>query len=275
MQIVRHLQKHTKSYEKSGPEKKLVHSLFYGLVGMTFFLIIWVVVGYFVFRRPGYEQFSGFMPLPAVNALFGLLFEKEFWVSVVASLRRIGVGILIAFLFGLPTGLLIGFYWKLRMITNTPFQFIRMISPLSWMPIALLLFNEFESAIYFLITMATVWPIIMNTSFGVSRVNPHWIKMALNQGATNRQLILHIVLPASIPYILTSLRLALGVAWIVLVPVEFLGISSGLGYIINDARDTLEYDRLMAVVLAIGIVGFLLDATIRQIRQLFRWTWVS
>ena len=68
---------------------------------------------------------------------------------------------------------------------------------------------------------------------------------------------------------------ALGVAWIVLVPVEFLGISSGLGYIINDARDTMEYDRLMAIVLAIGLIGFLLDGTIQLLQKLFRWNWVS
>lgn len=148
-----------------------------------------------------------------------------------------------------------------------------MVSPLSWMPIALLIFASFEGAIYFLITMATIWPIMINTSLGVMHVNPSWIMMARNQGANDRQLITKIVIPAAIPYILTSLRLALGVAWIVLVPAEFLGVSSGLGYLINDARDTMEYDRLMAIVIAIGILGFVLDGSIQLMRKSLNWTW--
>lgn len=245
------------------------------LVGMGLFFLLWAVGGYFLFNRPRFSQFSGFLPRATLKALALLLVSQEFWPSVLASLRRIGVGIGTAFIIGLPIGLLIGYFKTLRTISYTPVQFVRMISPLSWMPIALLIFATFESAIYFLITMATIWPIIMNSSLGVSRVNPQWIKMAKNQGASDRQVLYHIILPASIPYILTSLRLALGVAWIVLVPVEFLGVSSGLGYIINDARDTMEYDRLMAIVLAIGVIGFFLDGSIQLTQKLFRWNWIN
>jgi len=243
--------------------------------GILVFLLAWTVAGHFIFIRPQFSQFSGFLPGATLRALVLLLVGHEFWPSVLASLRRIGIGIGTAFIIGLPFGLLIGYYSKLRITTYTPIQFIRMISPLSWMPIALLIFTTFESTIYFLITMATIWPIILNSSLGVSRVNPQWVKMAKNQGATDSQVLLRIILPASIPYILTSLRLALGVAWIVLVPVEFLGISSGLGYIINDARDTMEYDRLMAIVLAIGLIGFILDGSIQLTQKLFRWNWVN
>lgn len=243
--------------------------------GILAFFMVWVIGGHVIFIRPQFSQFSGFLPLATMKALLRLLVDPAFWPSVGASLRRIGVGIGMALLIGLPSGLLIGYYAKLRITTYIPIQFIRMISPLSWMPIALLIFATFESAIYFLITMATIWPIILNSSLGVSRVNQEWIKMAKIQGATDRQILLHIIIPASIPYILTSLRLALGVAWIVLVPVEFLGISSGLGYIINDARDTMEYDRLMATVLAIGAIGFILDGTIQLTQRLCRWNWIN
>lgn len=272
--IKKYLFKHSRKVEVV-QGKKLIHSVGYGIFGTVIFIILWAIVGFLVFSRPGYEQFSGFLPLPTIKALYLLLFDMDFWHSVYASLRRVVVGISIAFLFGLPFGLLIGFYGRLKLITNPPVQFLRMISPLSWMPIALLVFRGFESAIYFLITMATIWPIILNTTLGVSRVNPQWIKMARNQGAKNYQLIFRIIIPSSIPYILTSLRLALGVAWIVLVPAEFLGISSGLGYIINDARDTMEYDRLMAIVISIGILGFILDGAIQSIRKRFNWTWVN
>ena len=244
-------------------------------MGIAVFFLIWTLLGFFIFTRPHFSQFTGFLPGPTLKAMVKLLDDHAFWLSVVASVRRITVGIGIAFAVGLPCGLLIGYFRTLRTITYTPIQFVRMISPLSWMPIALLIFTTFESAIYFLITMATIWPIILNSSLGVSRVNPQWIKMAKNQGANDRQILLHIILPAAIPYILTSLRLALGVAWIVLVPVEFLGISSGLGYIINDARDTMEYDRLMAIVLAIGVIGFILDGSIQLMQKMFRWSWVN
>ncbi len=244
----------------------------YGTLGMVILVMLWAGGGYLVFSRPGFEHFDGFLPLPTLKALYFLLLDGNFWTSVSASLRRVMVGILLAFLIGLPVGLFMGFYRKLQLASYPPMQFLRMISPISWMPIALLLFASFESAIYFLITMATIWPVIINTTLGVSRVNRQWIRMARNQGARNHQLILHIVLPSSIPYILTSLRLALGVAWIVLVPAEFLGVSSGLGYIINDARDTMEYDRLMAVVIAIGILGYFLDGAILLIQKTVRWS---
>jgi len=272
--VTKYLFKHTNPlYFKD--ERRKGYGIGYGISGTLIFILLWSLIGYLVFSRPGYEQFSGFLPIPTLKALYALIFDHDFLISAYASLRRVVVGIFIAFLIGYPFGLLVGFYTGLRFISYPPMQFVRMISPLSWMPIALLVFRSFESSIYFLITMAAIWPIVLNTSLGVSRVTPRWIKMARNQGAKNHQLIFLIIIPASIPYILNSLRLALGVAWIVLVPAEFLGISSGLGYIINDARDTMEYDRLMAVVVAIGIIGFLLDGSIQSIRKVFNWTWVN
>jgi len=247
----------------------------YGLCGFSLFIAIWFIIGQLLFSQASFRQFNDMLPLPTLKALYGLLFDLHFWTSVAASLRRVLFGIFLALLIGLPIGLLIGFYRKLRLISNTPIQFLRMVSPLSWMPIALLLFASFESAIYFLITMATVWPIVLNTALGVSRVRPQWLDMARNQGASDTQLITHIIFPATLPYIFTSLRLALGVAWVVLVPVEFLGVSSGLGYLINDARDTLEYDRLMAMVLAIGVLGYVLDTCIGIVQRIFRWSWAD
>lgn len=268
----KYFKRHARPVEAGPLERRTLRKLGYWAVGVALFFVLWTLFAFLVLKKPG-EQFSGFMPVPTLKALYALLFDRDFWSSVFASLRRVVVGISQAFVFGLPVGLLIGFYRKLRLITYPPIQFIRMISPLSWMPIALIIFAGFESAIYFLITMATVWPIILNTSLGVSRVNPAWIKMARNEGASDWQLISRVIVPASTPYILSSLRLALGVAWIVLVPAEFLGVSSGLGYIINDARDTMEYDRLMAIVIAIGILGFILDGVIHWLQGFLNWTW--
>jgi NitT/TauT family transport system permease protein len=192
-------------------------------------------------------------------------------MSVLTSIVRIVIGLLIASMIGIPFGIMIGFYKNLRNITNAPIQFIRMISPLSWMPIALILLPGFEYAIYFLITISSIWPIILSTSQGVTSVDKEWIRMALNQGAKEYQLLFKVIFRASIPYILSGLRLAVGVAWIILVPAEFLGVSSGLGYLINDARDTLRYDNLMAIVIAIGVIGFLIDAVFQILLKIFDW----
>lgn len=230
-----------------------------------------MLVSGIIFTQPKFSLFNGFLPGPTLTALMDAFQDSRFWSSVFASLRRIFVGIFIASIIGFPLGIIIGFYPKLRGLSYSPLQFIRMISPLSWMPIALLLFASFESAVYFLIVMATVCPIILNTTIGVLNINPQWIKMALNQGASDYQLIRTIIIPSSLPHMLTSLRLALGVAWIVLVPAEFLGVSSGLGYLINDARDTMEYDKLMAMIIAIGILGFILDRVFQKLQHKINW----
>jgi len=239
----------------------------YELAGFLLFAFAWAAVTQIVFTRPELYHFKGFLPGPTLAALADAFQNSKFWMSVFASLRRIVVGIAISAVIGLPLGVLIGFFTRLRKLTHSPIQFVRMISPLSWMPIALLLFTSFESAVHFLIIMATICPIILNTAIGVMNINPQWLKMALNQGANNVQLIQTIVLPYSIPHMLTSIRLALGIAWIVLVPAEFLGVSSGLGYLINDARDTMEYDKLMAIIIAIGILGFILDRIFQKLQH--------
>ena len=225
--------------------------------------------------RPGYEQFQEFLPFPTIKALGIAAMEPRFWESVWASIQRVVWGISIASFLGIPAGILIGFYPVLRRVSYTPMQFLRMVSPLSWMPVALIVFTSFESAVCFLIVMTTIWPIAFNTSSGVGSVNPRLIHMALNQGASNVQLLYTIILPACLPNILTSLRLALGLAWIVLVPAEFLGVASGLGYLINDARDTMTYDRLMAMIIAIGIIGFVLDKIMQQGRKVFQRLWLD
>lgn len=272
MRVMMRYVKRQSAYARQPYVEKMMRSgVFMGLLGFLFFIGLWAAGGYVLYSRPDLQQFRGFLPLPALKGLARLGVDSHFWSSVAASLFRVCVGILIAFVVGFPVGLLIGFYRRVQVLTYPPMQFLRMVSPLSWMPIALLLFSSFETAICFIITMATVWPIVLNTSLGVARVNPGWIMMARNQGATDWQLLTRIVIPASIPYILTSLRLALGVAWIVLVPAEFLGVSSGLGYIINDARDTMEYDLLMGSVLAIGVIGFCLDGSIQLLRRSLNW----
>ncbi len=247
--------------------------MLYGLGGLFLFILVWALVGEFVFKRPGFEQFRDFLPMPAFRALLKLFVNPIFWSSVFASLSRVLIGLFIAFVAGFGWGVSIGYFGKLRKLTNLPLQFIRMVSPLAWMPIAILVLPTFEYAIYFLIAMASVWPVMHNTSQGIQEVPVNWVDMARIQGANGYQLLTRVLLPSAAPRILNGLRLALGIAWIILVPAEYLGINKGLGYLINDARDTMEYDRLMALVIAIGILGFILDGLFALIRRPFDWNW--
>lgn len=268
----RYLKRTGKFCKKPQKVKFRRYQFIYGILGVILFVFLWTVIGRMILSSPDYKQFDGFLPLPSVKALFSLMATNFFWDSVFASIRRIATGIILATIIGIPFGFLIGFYKNLKELTHIPIQFLRMISPLAWMPIAIILLPSFEYAIIFLITIATVWPILLNATQGVLNIAPEWIKMAQNQGANDYQLLFKVILPASIPCILTGFRMAIGIAWIVLVPAELLGISSGLGYLINDARDTMEYDRLMAIVIAIGILGFLLDGLCRLIQKKIDWS---
>ncbi len=242
-----------------------------GIIGCLLFCLIWHIslsVSTYFFNV---AQLKNFMPYKAFETLYGLLSTGFFWESVFSSLRRILIGLVFAFLLGVPAGLTIGVSKVVRHLTYGPIQFLRMISPISWMPVATLFLPGFEESILFIITIAAIWPLLINTIQGVQNVNPNWINMAKNQGANERQLLFKIIIPSSRPYIVTGLRLSIGVAWIVLVPAEMLGSSIGLGYLINDARDTMEYSKLTAVILAIGIIGSIIDIFFQKIKSKYEW----
>jgi NitT/TauT family transport system permease protein len=179
--------------------------------------------------------------------------------------------LLIAISVGVPLGILMGSFKRFRDLSNSPFQLLRMISPLSWMPIAVLVYGTWNHSIIFLIAMASVWPVAFSTAAGLAKVDPAWFKVARNLGARPRHILFQIILPAISFDIFTGIRLALGVAWIVLVPAEYLGVTSGLGYAIEDARETLSYNYLTAMVLTIGVIGYFLDSTCVLLIKRFSW----
>ena len=194
------------------------------------------------------------------------------WRATTPSLSRVVQGLGWAFIIGAPVGLAIGSFEFVERMAQLPFQILRMVSPLAWMPIAVLAFPSWDGAIVFLITAAAVWPIVFATAAGVKRIDPLWLAMARNLGGRPFSVLVAVIIPAVAQDILTGLRLALGVAWIVLVPAEFLGVTSGLGYAINDARDTLSYDRLAAFVLLIGLIGYVFDTFISAAIRRAQWT---
>lgn len=241
------------------------------LAGIAGLLALWWLGGWLIAKDPRTAAFADFAPAPTLRRIAAMLGSGEAARMTGPSLWRVGTGLLWAIAIGVPVGILIGRSRIARDVTNVPFQFLRMISPLAWMPVAVLAFATWDRAIIFLIAIAAVWPILFSTAAGVRRIDPAWLKVARNLGAKPLHLLTAVILPAISQDILTGIRLALGVAWIVLVPAEYLGVKSGLGFAINDARDTLEYDRLAATVLIIGIIGFALDYSLQKLIQRLSW----
>jgi len=198
-------------------------------------------------------------PVDAVDALTKQLVGGSIVETVAVSLGRLLGGLLIATVIGVILGLAIGSRKRIDEATSVIIQFLRMVSPLAWTPIAIVLFGIGSPPVVFLIAIAAVWPVTMNTVAGVRALDPSWGLLARSLGATPLEILKTIVVPGIRPHVLTGIRLALGVAWIVIVPAEMLGVDSGLGYQILNARDQLDYSLLAAIMLLIGVIGYALD----------------
>ena len=221
----------------------------YFVGGLALLLAVWWLAIYFASKNPALSQFTAFGPAPAFKA------KPPKWESGLISKALKSSGDRLRF----------------RELSNSPFQLMRMISPLSWEPIAVIVFAGWNSAIIFLIAIAAVWPIMFSTAAGLSKVDPAWFKVARNLGAKPWQMVTEIIIPAIMFDVMTGIRLAVGVAWIVLVPAEFLGVTSGFGYTIEDARESLEYEHLMAMLIVIGIVGYVLDLGCQALIRRYSW----
>ncbi|HEX4358565.1 MAG TPA: ABC transporter permease [Pseudonocardia sp.] len=237
------------------------------LLAPTVGVLVTVALWWFatsVLAGPG-SLLAAFAPRRAVPAAVGLFGRGVLLQDIGTSLWRLLVGLLIATVFGFAVGLAVGSVPVLDDATRPVFQLLRMISPLSWAPVAIGLFGIGHRPVFFLVAAAAIWPVVLNTAAGVRAVDPGFPLVARSLGATRLEILRTVVLPASRAHVLTGVRLALGIGWVVLVPAEMLGVTSGLGYEILNARDQLAYDQVMAVILVIGLLGYLLDA-------LARWT---
>jgi NitT/TauT family transport system permease protein len=243
--------------------------LLYQSFGVALALLLWQLLT--SSRAISPEFGSAFAPLNAFRALGRFVVDGSFVRHAAPSLARFGIGLLIALAVGIPVGIVVGYSRRMHQITNTVFQFIRMTSPLAWMPLAIILFGVGNKPIYVLIAVAAVWPIVINTAHGVRSVNPVWIKVVRMLGGGKADVLRRAIIPAILPDILTGLRISVGVSWIVLVPAEMLGVSSGLGYYILDTRDRFDYAELMAVILVVGFLGFVSDGLIQLAQRGFAW----
>lgn len=251
----------------AAPRFALPRSVTLGSLGLTVLLALWWLATGAFFEEGSFAY--RFSPATALPVFVDLLSGPDIWTHIAVSLKRVLVGLAIALAIGAPLGVLVGASRRVEDSTSPAFQFLRMTSPLSWMPIAIMVFGVGDMPIYFLLAFAAVWPVLLNTAAGVRQLDPHWLLLGRSLAATKLETLIHITIPGILGHVLTGLRLAIGISWIVLVPCEMLGVQAGLGYFILDTRDRLAYPELMATVLVIGIIGFLLDFGARMIASRF------
>jgi NitT/TauT family transport system permease protein len=195
---------------------------------------------------------------------------------VLSSLFRVVWSFALAVVVGVPFGLLMGWWRPAHQAFNPLVQVLRPISPIAWIPLSILWFGLSEAAPMFLIFLASFFPVTMSAMAAVRNIQPVYLRAARNFGLGRLRLFSAVIFPATLPQILTGLRIALGIAWLVVVAAEMVVVNprtGGLGYLINDSRSAGRYDLVVAGMVLIGVIGLLLDLMIRQLETFDEVRW--
>lgn len=244
----------------TGPQQSLSRweRIAWPCLAAAFALLLWTVA----VQWSGTKIFPS--PLDVLRALQNLAEKRLLWAYLGDSLRRVVAGYVLAVLMGIPLGLFLGWSSTAARVVNPLIEMIRPISPIAWMPLAVIWFGISDVAPIFLICLASFFPIVTATASGVRDVPPMYLQAGRNFGLSTARLMRSVIVPAILPRIVIGLRIAFGVAWLVLVASEMIAVDSGLGYLIIDARNAgKRYDLVVCGMLLIGLVGLILDTIMR------------
>jgi len=242
--------------------------LVWPLLTATCLLCVWHVL----VRLSGTTVFPA--PIDVERGLRELLGRGVLWAYIADSLRRVAVGFSVAALLGIPLGLTLGWYSGAAQVVNPLIQILRPISPIAWIPLAIVWFGIGDAAAMFLIFLGAFFPITVTAMNGVRNIPSVFRRSGRNFGLTPAQLLTRIVFPATLPQIIVGLRIALGIAWLVVVAAEMIAVDSGLGYLVIDARNSgKRYDLVVAAMLMIGLIGLVLDRAFRRLETLKSVRW--
>ena len=194
--------------------------------------------------------------------------DKGIGIQLAYSIGRVGVGYLLAVAVAVPIGFLIGMSPLMSRALDPFVQVLKPISPLAWMPLALYTIKDSALSSIFVIFVCSLWPMLINTSFGVASVRGEWLNVAktLEVGPLRRAFT--IVLPAAAPTILTGMRISIGIAWLVIVAAEMLVGGTGIGYFVWNEWNNLSITNVITAILVIGIVGMALDQALARATRL-------
>jgi NitT/TauT family transport system permease protein len=216
-------------------------------------------------------------PWQVVTGTLELVEDGSLWEHIGASLWRVGLGYGLALAVAVPLGLWMGWVAPAYSTLNPIFQMLRPISPIAWIPLAILWFGVGDASPVFLIFIASVFPMVVQTTVGVHTIERRYLRAAANFGVPRRVLFGQVVIPAVLPQIIVGMRVGIGVAWLVVVAAEMIALRSGLGYLIMDSRNAgNRYDLVIAAMIIIGCIGLLLDGLTRLLERLktVRWRYV-
>ena len=226
-------------------------------------------------RISGTPIFPG--PWDVVRGTVTLAREGVLVRHIAASLMRVAVGYGLAVALAIPVGIAMGWNAGTHRALNPVIQMLRPISPIAWIPLAILWFGVGDLSPIFLIFLSSFFPMVVGTVAGVHGIERQYLRAAENFGVTGYRLLRNVILPAAMAQIVTGMRIGLGVAWLVVVAAEMVAIDSGLGYLIIDSRNAgNRYDLVVAAMVIIGVIGFALDASMRRMDRLtaVRWRYV-
>ncbi|GAA4325259.1 nitrate ABC transporter permease [Pigmentiphaga soli] len=191
--------------------------------------------------------------------------------NVLASLGRVGIGFGLAAVVGIPAGFLIGRFKPLDAVFSPVISLLRPVSPLAWLPLGLLLFKAADLAAIWAIFICSIWPMIVNTAVGVSRVPQDYMNVARVLKLPEWKIMTRILFPAVLPYMLTGVRLSIGTAWLVIVAAEMLTGGVGIGFWLWDEWNNLKVEHIVIAIFVIGIVGLALETCLTQLVRRFTY----
>ena len=194
--------------------------------------------------------------------------DKGIGIQIGYSLYRVLTGYFLAALVAVPLGFLIGMSPVAYRALNPYIQVLRPISPLAWMPLALFIIRDSEASSIFVIFICSIWPMLLNTAFGVAGVRADWVNVARTHELGPLRTAFQVILPAAAPTIVTGMRISIGIAWLVIVAAEMLVGGTGIGYYVWNEWNNLDLTSVIFSILMIGVVGMLLDAAFGAVQRL-------
>lgn len=233
------------------------------LLSFSFICLIWgILVSSYQISE---SVFPG--PLTVFVSFWHLLADGSLFKHIVASLYRVTVGFYLAAALGIPLGIFIGRCMIARNILNPVIQFLKPISPLAWIPLAMLWFGIGDRPAVFLIFLSCFFPLVVATTIAVGSINKVYFQVAANFNFDRTDTLFKVIVPAIIPDLVTALRLTVSIAWLVVVAAEMIAVQSGLGYLILDSRNALRMDEVIVAMIVIGAIGLLLDHLVKQLGE--------
>jgi NitT/TauT family transport system permease protein len=239
------------------------------VLSFTVLILIWEVA----VRFSGVDASTLPGPYKVLESMIELIGNGSMLKHTVASLFRVTWGFYLAAILGIPLGIILGRSQVAAILFSPIISFLRPISPLAWIPLAMLWFGIGDQPAVFLIFLASFFPIVMATTVAVHSINPTYFYVAANFNFSRKEVVQKVVIPAIIPDVITALRLSVAIAWVVVVAAEMIAVQSGLGYLILDSRNGLRMDYVMDGMIIIGLIGLYLDYIMRRLSRIESASW--